>query len=306
MAETVAVPKSADARPLDDVMLAMDVVDTLRHRAALVERELGGDDRDRQLIARLRELYASQGIEVPDNVLEEGVAALREDRFTYTPSAPGIGVSLARLYVSRRRWMPFVLALAALAAAIWLGIFLLVTLPRQRTIREIPRQVATQEDAIVRTAKAKDALTKAKELSSKSAIALREHDLPAAKRALAELQQLRSLLDQEYELRIVSQGSTGIWRVPDVNETARNYYIIVEAVAPDGRRLSVPIRNEETGRTELVNKWGLRVSQELFEQIADDKHDDGIIQNNRFGVKRRGDLEPEYLMSTTGGAITRW
>ena len=32
-------------RPLDEVMLAMDVVDTLRHRELLVARELAAEDR---------------------------------------------------------------------------------------------------------------------------------------------------------------------------------------------------------------------------------------------------------------------
>ena len=66
------------AAPLDEVMMAMDVVDTLRHRQDLVTRELDGVARERQLIERLREVYRQQGIEVPDHILREGVAALAE------------------------------------------------------------------------------------------------------------------------------------------------------------------------------------------------------------------------------------
>ena len=66
-------------------MLAMDVVDTLRHRERLVERELNEDVRDEQLIDRLRALYKSQGIDVPDRILAQGVKALKESRFVYTP-----------------------------------------------------------------------------------------------------------------------------------------------------------------------------------------------------------------------------
>ena len=71
MAEAAATPD----RPLDEVMLAMDVVDTLRHRRNLVERELSEEDRDTRLIERLREIYRNQGIDVPDSVLAAGVAA---------------------------------------------------------------------------------------------------------------------------------------------------------------------------------------------------------------------------------------
>ncbi|HMB74130.1 MAG TPA: DUF6384 family protein, partial [Gammaproteobacteria bacterium] len=42
--------------PLDEVMLAMDVVDTLRHRELIVQRELSAQQRDRELIERLREI----------------------------------------------------------------------------------------------------------------------------------------------------------------------------------------------------------------------------------------------------------
>ncbi len=39
---------------LDDLMLAMDVVDTLRHQEKLIERELGQEARDTALKTRLR------------------------------------------------------------------------------------------------------------------------------------------------------------------------------------------------------------------------------------------------------------
>ena len=43
---------------LNEIMLAMDVVDTLRHQQSLVERELGTDDHDQALIAKVRKIYA--------------------------------------------------------------------------------------------------------------------------------------------------------------------------------------------------------------------------------------------------------
>jgi hypothetical protein len=119
---------------------------------------------------------------------------------------------------------------------------------------------------------------------------------------------LRAQLEQEYEVRIVSRHNerSGVWRVSSLNPQSRNYYIIVEAVKPDGTVLTLPITNEEDGKTYSVSAWGLRVHAPLFKQIAADKQDDGIIQNRRFGIKRRGYLEPEYLMPTTGAAITSW
>ena len=53
MSDVTAKP----AAPLDEVMLAMDVVDTLRHRQDLAVRELGTDAKERQLIDKLRDIY---------------------------------------------------------------------------------------------------------------------------------------------------------------------------------------------------------------------------------------------------------
>src|SRR6185295_2407671 len=88
---------------LDELMLAMDVVDTLRHQDSLVARELDETRREAQLIERLRQLYRGQGIEVPDRVLQEGVRALKESRFVYAPPPPGLARTLALAWVNRGR-----------------------------------------------------------------------------------------------------------------------------------------------------------------------------------------------------------
>ena len=50
------MPEATTGAPaLDETMLAMDVVDTIRHADRLVERELLGEDRQARLRDRLRE-----------------------------------------------------------------------------------------------------------------------------------------------------------------------------------------------------------------------------------------------------------
>jgi hypothetical protein len=51
------------------------------------------------------------------------------------------------------------------------------------------------------------------------------------------------------------------------------------------------VQSEENGRTETVSRWGVRVSQAIFEEVGRDKNDDGIIQRNILGEKRRGQME---------------
>jgi hypothetical protein len=44
----------------------------------------------------------------------------------------------------------------------------------------------------------------------------------------------------------------------------------------------------------------------VFNAVRRDKNDDGIVQRNRLGEKRRGALEVEYLMPVLGGTILQW
>src|SRR4051812_46228950 len=103
-ATAAAADQQTDApapRGLDDLMLAMDVVDTLRHQETLVSRELSEESRDAELLDRLRNIYRGQGIAVPDRILQEGVQALKEQRFVYTPPPPSLRRTVATAWVNR-------------------------------------------------------------------------------------------------------------------------------------------------------------------------------------------------------------
>ena len=295
---------SHEQPPLDDVMLAMDVVDTLRRRERLVKREMDEEGREEDLKQRLRKIYAQQGIEVPDHVLEQGVAALKEDRFTYKPPKKGLRTRLAHIYVNRGKWGKWVGGgLGAGVVALAANYFAFVA-PNAA----LPEELAATHSAVVALAKSDNARSVAERILNTGNAAVRDDNSDEAKAAIAQLENLRVRLEQEYTLRIVNrQGErSGIWRVPDVNSEARNYYLIVEAIDHTGKALSVPIENEETGKTARVKKWGLRVDEGVFNSVANDKQDNGIIEQDRFGYKNRGYLVPNYEMPTTGGAITQW
>jgi len=296
--------ESKDKQPLDEVMLAMDVVDTLRRRRRLVERELDAEGREQDLKQRLHKIYAAQGIEVPDHVLEEGVAALKEERFVYQSPPAGLATRLARLYASRSSWGQWVMGGFAALLLAWLVYHFTVVAPRS----QLPDRLEATYQSVAEMADSDKAGRQAQQLYETASIALSNGDNEAAQAALESLGDLRSTLEQAYTLQIVSRPGekSGVWRVPEANPDARNYYIIVEALSADGRTLQVPVVNEETGRTERVSKWGLRVEEAVFQRIAADKQDDGIIQQRRFGVKQSGQLKPDYRIPTSGSAITQW
>ena len=184
--------------PLNDLMMAMDVVDTLRHGEALVERELSGEQRRRRMIERLREIYTSQGIAVSDRILaEDGTEAAAND------------------------------------------------------------------------------------------------DAESARAAVASLEATLAELRRSFEIVVVSWPSeqSGVFRIPDDNPGARNYYLIVEAIGPDGTVLSRRITSEEDNATRTVTMWGVRVPEDVYNSVADDKRDDGIVQNDLLGENIRGTLK---------------
>ena len=304
------------AAPLDEVMMAMDVVDTLRHRQDLVTRELDGVERERQLIERLREVYRQQGIEVPDHILREGVAALAESRFAYDPPSPSFKTSLARLYVSRKTWGRPVLAMLGVLLVVSVGYFG-VWRPFQagqaqqaqvELAEGLPAQMTALYDSIFEETKVQQAVVQAEALVKRGKAFALEGNRSGAEGVVEDLTALRDQLRLEYVVRVVNRSGvqTGFWTFPEINTDATNYYLVVEALDPDGTILSLPILNEETGETETVAVWGQRVPESVYNAVAADKRDDGIIQANEVGRKSDGFLNVEYSMPVLGGAVTRW
>ena len=303
--------------PLDDVMIAMDVVVTLRHDRSLVERELNDEARRKDLIDRLRKIYSGQGIEVPNRILEEGVRALEENRFTYTPPDPNtLSSRLAKLYVSRGSWGLYVVVLAAGLAAFFLVNYLVFERPQQLKAEAeqheltelIPARVQKLVDDI--RSEASDGLvaTRAEAIAKPGLNAASSGDLAAARKSE---QQLSDTLEQwraAYEIRIVNREGdvTGLWRIPKANPDTYNFYLVVEAIDANGKRVPQLITNEETGKRERVETWAVRVDRPVLVSVKADKDDDGIIQNNIAGRKLRGELAPQWSIEVQDGAITRW
>jgi hypothetical protein len=313
---TAAAAAPAAAPPLDETMLAMDVVDTLRHADALVERELSGEDRAARLKTRLREIYASQGIQVPDRILDQGVAALAEQRFTYTPTPPGPARSLATLWATRGRWgRPAALALGAALLAgggWWFGVHLpaerAAVAERQELQEGLPRALRAEQERVLAATQDATARERAARLLAEGEAAARAGAATDARARLAEMQDLQRALSQEYSVRIVSRPGepSGVWRVPQANPRGRNFYLIVEAVDRNGRPVDVPVTSEEDGRTARTSRWGLRVPAEEFERVRRDKLRDGLVDNPVVGMKRAGTTAPDWSVPTTGGAILQW
>src|SRR5690349_12639046 len=138
--ELVPAAATEEPRKLDDVLLAMDVVDTLRHRDSMVDQELNAEAREGQLVARLKEIYGAQGIDVPERILKDGVKALDEQRFVYKPPLPSLGVSLAKVYITRKRWGP-VMGVIVIAGVFASGIGWFTVQGGESELRNLPAEI---------------------------------------------------------------------------------------------------------------------------------------------------------------------
>lgn len=168
---------------------------------------------------------------------------------------------------------------------------------------QLLQQFQQLKNSVNSSAKVADARTDAERLLVAGTEALKVGQIDVAQQRLAELETLQQQLNLTYTLRIVTKGKTGVWHVPRVNEQARNYYIVVEPIGTDGKPVQVPVTSEEDGTTRMESRFGLRVDELTYQQVEQDKRDNGIIENLTFGTKAAGYLEPEYQMPTLGGKI---
>lgn len=298
---------TADPAPLTDDLLSMDVADTLRREPALAAGPEVAD--------ALRQLYRSFGIDLTDAAIADGVAARGDDRYRHGAKTRGAGAVVAQLYISRRRWgLPAIGAVFVLAATV--GGILAYQPYRAAQLQqaqvELTQTMPATMDALLHTIHEETKVTQA-ETDAGAAVArgkdaVAKNDRAGAQQAIADLTAIRDALRAEYQLKIVDQpgGKWGFWTFPQSNTEATNYYLVVQAIGDDGHPLTLPVRDESTGRTEQVSTWGERVPEEVYEAVEADKSDNGAIEHTLLGVKEFGFLVPGYLVPTLGGQVTRW
>ncbi|MEL7311919.1 MAG: DUF6384 family protein [Pseudomonadota bacterium] len=313
----------ASTKPgLSDVLLAMDVVDTLRHEQRLVATALNAEAREAALIQRVREAYAAQGIDVSDQMIQEGVQALKDRQFEYEPPEPGLRTRFYTAWVRRRRIGGSLMAVGALVGTIWAGYWGFVERPRQQAAEAalVAEQaeaaaLAALPDEITRAAEVARSVAKTNDAISAVDVAVRDarnalalNRIEDARQALTELKSLAQFIESDLTLRIVSRSGemTGVIRAPTNRSNVDNYYIVIEALDRSGRPTAIDIVSEEDGTQRRVSLWGLRVSESTFNQVRADKSDDGIVQANAAGTKPAGAINLVYSLPNLGGTIHSW
>ena len=279
-------------------MLAMDVVDTLRHERMLITRDIDSEVRRDTLVDRLRDIYRGQGIDVPDDILMDGVTALEEERFRYHPPRESLGTKLALLYINRGKWLPLFATLLAVIGLGWAVNHAAFERPAQveqarieRLADALPAQLDTAYSSALDVAGAGEATRIVQSAFADGQAALQSGDFAAAEAALDTLRELRTDLALEYDLRIINRSgemSGLIWdNVP---------YVVVEATGPDGAPVSLSIESATTGRVRDVSTFAVEVDRATFESVAADFEADRRVDASEVGSKARGELDAEYTL----------
>ncbi len=308
MSATDEMGVSGEAAPLTDAMLTMDVVDTLKASPGLAEAA--------DAAAQLRALYARLGIELGGTAAAHGIEVFRTGSFDYVP-ARGPAAALARLYAGRRHWAPGALAAIVFVALGLVGYFLLYQPYQESRATQAQLELAqtalpAEMDGLFQTiydeTKVQQAVSAAAALRDKGKAAALSGDRAGAEAAITSLAQIRDTLSVGYTLRIVDRPDVkwGFWTFSEDNAEATNYFLVVEARDAGGNPVNVPITDMQSGRTERVSMWALRVPEEIYRTVEADKADDNRIEHDLVGIKDVGFLEPDYTVDVLGGALTRW
>ena len=294
-----------DKTPLapHEVLRVMDAAQIIHERqAALKEHEAF----DREATIRdIQLMYEELGDLVDADTIEKALDEYLSQRYAYTPAPRGLSRNLAILYI-KRGWVAtrVILPTAAAATIVW-GAFAYVEGVNQRmqeleaaALVTLEADVERLHEALLASAAEDLVRERAAALDAAAESQLAAQDADALERTAERFQNLHDLVAAEYRIEITG----GTWRTRD---NIRNHYLVVRALDADGRAVTVPIRNEETGATARVREWGERVPQEVYDRIAADKQDNGIIDDEEFGFKRRGFITAERRYPDVG-QITEW
>ena len=177
---------------------------------------------------------------------------------------------------------------------------------------DLTAQIESLYGSIRATAKEEEASQRGESLYQEAKQLAVSADVSRLSQTVSQLQNLNTILNQEYTLRIINRNGirSGIDRyyTDQSGKRVSGFYLIVEAIDSKGNALQMDIRNEENGQTERVTMWGERIPNEVYERVKEDKLDNGVINNDVVGNKRRGYLKEEISMPgiTKQGQITRW
>lgn len=283
----------------------MDVASELRKEQALVEQQLNIDEIKVKLRERLLEAAKVSGDPISEAEVDAAVEQYYDRLHEFRDPPASFSKFLAHCWVLRKYITAAVVALAGGAAIIW-GLLVAGVLPGEARTRHLTEQMQADFDrqlieseqvaeAIERISIEPAATEEAKRLAATAAAARKEGDGKKLVAVTKELRALQAELEQQYALQIVNapgeQSATERLWTDDKGTRTSGYFVFVDAVDEQGNPVKLPIRNRETDKTEVLSRWGEQVPKKVFDRLARDKQQDGVLDEQMFGEKPRGTRE---------------
>ena len=329
---------------MTDMLRIMDVASALRRERETAVAQLDVDTTKQRLRERLLATAAAAGEPVTEAEVDVAIERYFGEQHRYADPPRSWATFWAHVWVLRVRILLVALAFVALVGGAALATSALlrrapVDVP-QRPTPPAPAPAATSDaatpdepapstpaDALAAATaafaaerKAVEALASSDsaraflaELTADGEIALTAADTAALTAIVQKLRELRQRLGEVYEVRIVTRPGelSGVDRYH--GGKLSGLYLIVEAVTADGRVLTRSIRDAETGAVRRVQRWGEQVPQAVWDRIVADKRADGVVDEQPFARKVRGEADERVVLPGSDGKalrrarqITKW
>ena len=308
-----------DEMDLEEVMRVMDVASTLRREQELVEREFNMDKTKQLLREKLLRTAELTGETLTPEQVEAAVNWYYDNLHEYKEPEKSLQWYLAHLYVARGWILRIVVPVALAIGTIW-GLWFAPFAPfsdanqQRRMLNSAQTKIQKllkSTESVATSNSAKSALI---QLENQFKSNLESENVEGLGTVHEKLSSLQSVLNDEYTITVESDPSkrSGIDTF-QANGSRSGYYLIVKALDAKGNAIKQRIRNIETDSYKTVTAWAEKVPKEVYDRLAKDKKEDGILNESIFGRKVRGELDVQIEIPGAdnkpierSGQITEW
>lgn len=305
-----------DPTTVPEMLRILDVASALRRERERAQRELAIDETKARLRERLRAAALESGDPVTEAEIEAAIGQYFGSQFEFRPPKPSLRLAIANAWIRRKQILiAGVVALALGGTGYWLFSSGPMS-DRAKLARSEQETAASRATVRAELARARSLAESADAIAAVESLGRRVEALEqgssqeghghAESTAVAtELRALNAKLTEEYTVRIVSRPGqrSGIDAYFEDAQGKRvsGYYLIVESIDAEGRVRPREIRDAETGRTRSVRTWGEQVPKAVYDRVAKDKSEDGIVDQVGFAKKMRGHLAETVLLPDADG-----
>lgn len=306
----VAPPKTVDSDlSLNEMLQILDVARAIREEQLTVDQQFQIEETRAKIRDRLLASARVAGEQVTEAEVDTAIQLYFDNLHVYRDPPWGFGRLLAELYVRRVRALIAGAVLCCVVLIIWIAFFN-SSMPWSRQSRTARQLALAQEEArsvlleLESVAQGEQAELAVGQMASEFHALESTGDSASLRIAQQRMTSLLSDLNEQYVIQIVTGSGNDSALTREWNQdglSSLSHYAIVEARAPGGQLLTRSIQDAETGKTQQVTRWGEQIPREVYERLKADKLSDGVLNETRFGVKRRGELGEQILLPGAGG-----